>query len=254
MIDITELLFQVMQDAKYSVIWSFVLGSMYGLICIQCIIPVLFYGGAEGSGKKGLIFGFLFNLPRLVMFFILALIATISVKTIQAMEQFSSPVSSPFTFGILQLITGLILIIFAAELFGVINLDRIIASRLMNLIMPFLKRNFNAPSTHNFGAFIRGFIFSIVCSMESALLLTGIWGIAVLSKDPLFAFLAVSTYGVGNVVSTTLAAGIMGKSTGFLEGKTKRNFRVYVSYLGSMIILFIGLSYFSTGLLVLGLI
>ncbi len=244
MIDIFDFIFQTTQNAKYSVFWSFVAGGMFGLVCIQCVLPLAIYGGAEGSARRGFIFGFLFNLSRLLMFLILGIIAAVSVNFIQEVQS-----SSPSLYGIAYLITGGTLIAFAAELFGVMNIDSLIASKLINFAKPLFSLNFNV---RHIGAIARGFIFSIPCSLEFSLLILGIWGMGALSSDPLFAFLVVSAFGVGNVISTSLAAGIMGSSTGFLEKKTKKNFRKYVSYLGSIIILFIGLSYFTVGLRITG--
>lgn len=232
MMDIFDFIFQAIQNAKYSVIWSFIAGGLFGLVCIQCILPLVVYGSVEGSARKGFIFGFLFNLPRLLMFLILGIIAAVSVNFIQGFQS-----SSPSLYGMVYLITGGVLITFSAELFGVINLDSLFSL------------NFNV---RHIGAIARGFMFSIPCSLEFSLLILGIWGVGVLSSNPLFAFLVVSAFGVGNVISTSLMAGIMGSSTGFLEKKTKKNFRKYASYLGSIIILFIGLSYFTVGLRITG--
>jgi len=240
MIDIGGFLIDATQNARYSIVWSFIAGGVVGLGCIPCVLPLAVYGAAEGGTKKGFTFALLFNLPRLLMFLILGIIAAISTQIIQSVG-YLSPMSS----GVMGLFTGLVLIFFSAELFGVINLDRIIASRLMNILMPLLKKDFG---THNLGAILRGLLFSLACSLESSAILIAIWGIGILSSDPLFAFLAVFAYGVGNIMLTTLAATIMGASTGFLEGKTRKNIPRYVSIAGSMVILFIGLVYFTAGL------
>ncbi|MEA3255194.1 MAG: hypothetical protein U9Q22_05120 [Candidatus Altiarchaeota archaeon] len=244
MIDVSSLVFDVTQNARYSILWSFVVGGLVGIGCIQCVLPLAVYGAAEGGTRKGFIFAFLFNLPRLLMFLILGIVAAVSTQTIQLI---GSP--SPMLLGTIGVVTGLVLILFSAELFGVMNLDKIIASRLMNILMPLLKKDFG---THNLGAIVRGVVFSFVCSLGSSLILIGIWGITLLSSDPLFAFLAILAYGLGNVTFTTIAATIMGASTGFLEKKTRINIPRYASILGSIIILFMGLIYFIGGLNMIG--
>jgi len=240
-----EFLGYVTENAASSIIWSFVAGFLFGLTCIQCVLPIAIYGANEGGGKKALIFGLLFNLPRMFIFIVLAILAAVSIGTIQSLEE-----TSPTLFAAAWIITGLVLIIFAAELFGLFNIDRVIGDRLVNLMMPLLKLNFES---HSLGAVLRGAMFSIACALESSLILIGVWGMAVLSRDPVFAFMAVLAFGLGNIGSTSLAAAFMGSSTGFLESKTKLKIRRYASYAGSIIILFIGLQYLMLGLYRIGI-
>jgi ABC-type enterobactin transport system permease subunit len=243
MVDLSGLLIEAKFNAQYSILWSFIVGGLIGIGCVQCVLPLAVYGAAEGGTRKGFMFAILFNLPRLLMFLTLGIIAAISTGIIQSLTETIE--FSPHIYGFGSLLTGMVLILFSAELFGVINLDRLIASRFTNALMPILKRDFE---THNLGAIARGFMFSLVCSLESSLILIGIWGIAILSSDPLFAFLAVSAFGMGNVVFTTIAATIMGASTGFLKRKTRMNIPRYASVLGSIVILFMGLVHFTIGL------
>jgi len=244
-----ELLFEflgyVTENASSSVIWSFVAGFLFGLTCIQCVLPIAIYGANEKSGKKALIFGILFNLPRMLIFVILAILAAISIGTIQSLED-----TSPTLFAAAWIITGLVLIIFAAELFGLFNIDRVIGDRLVNLMMPLLKMNFES---HSLSAVLRGAMFSIACALESSLILVGVWGMAVLSESQLFAFLAVMAFGLGNILSTSLAAAFMGSSTGFLESRTKLKVRKYASYAGSIIMLYLGLQYLMLGFYKVGI-
>jgi hypothetical protein len=244
MIDVSSLVFDVTQNAMYPVLLSFIFGGISGFMCMQCVLPIVFYGAAEGSPRKGFTFALLFNLPRLLMFLTLGVIAALFTGIIQPIQ------SSSMLLGIEYLITGLVLILFSAELFGVMNLDKIIASRLINMLMPLLKRDLN---THSFGALVRGVMLSFACVLGSSLLVFGVGGMAVLSSDPLSAFLTVSAFGIGNIVFTTLSATVLGASTGFLKEKTRRNIPKYASIFGSMIILFIGLSYIIQGLYMTGL-
>lgn len=243
MIDVGGFLGEVTQSAHHPVIWSFIFGGIAGLGCTQCVLPLVFYGAAEGSTKKGFIFALLFNLPRLLMFLLLGVIAAASTHIVQLM---SSP--SPTLLGFMWLLTGLVLILFSAELFGIMNLDKVIAARLMDRLVFLLGKDF---STHYLGAVVRGFIFSFACVLGSSLIIFGVWGMAVLSSGPLIAFLAVFAFGVGNIMFSSVAATVMGASTGFLERKTRKNIPRYVSLAGSIVILFIGLTYLAEGLRIL---
>ena len=253
--DITDFIIQATQNAGYSVIWSFILGAILGIACMQCFLPVAVYGAAEGNARKGFIFAALFNLPRLLMFVVLGIVAAVSTKTIGAIQEAMHMSSNAFM-GVIQLSTGMVLILFAAELFGIINLDKIIASRIIKLVMPLFKGKEGDVlfDVHNVGSVIRGSMLSIVCALESSLILIGVWGLAILSSDPVFAFLAVFAFGVGNISSMIILAAIMGGSAGFLESKTKKNFRRYAAYIGSIIILYLGITHILIGLHNFGLI
>ena len=240
-----EFLGYVTENATSSVTWSFVAGFLFGLTCIQCVLPIAIYGAKEKGGKKALLFGILFNLPRMLVFVVLAILAAVSIETIQSLES-----TSPTLFAATWIITGIVLIIFAAELFGLFNIDRVIGDRLVNMMMPLFRQNFES---HSLGAIIRGAMFSIACALESSLILLGIWGMAVLSSDRLFAFLAVMAFGLGNITSTTLAAAFMGSSTSLLENTTKIKVRKYAAYAGSIIILYMGLQYLILGSFRLGI-
>jgi len=240
-----EFLGYVTENAASSITWSFVAGFLFGLTCIQCVLPIAIYGAKEKGGRKALLFGLLFNLPRMLMFVVLAILAAISLETIQSLEA-----TSPTLFAAAWIITGIVLIVFAAELFGLFNIDRVIGDRLVNMMMPLFRHNFES---HSLGAIIRGAMFSIACALESSLILLGVWGMAVLSSDRLFAFLAVMAFGLGNITSTTLAAALMGSSTSLLENTTKIKVRKYATYAGSIIILYMGLQYLILGSFRLGI-
>ncbi len=250
--DIIEILVLILKlaesGASTSILWSFVIGAIYGLTCIQCVLPIVFYGSAEGNIKRGILFAIYFNIPRLVLFLLLAIMAAVSASI------FLSIKSLPDTLWVIfNLFTGSVLILFSAELFGLFDFDRVIVLKLTNLLEPFIKplmkKNF---STHWYGAFLRGFLFSICCALESIALVFAIWFLgfsdSLAFKDSIFAFMAILSYGIGNVLSTTIIGAFMGGSTGLIENKTKLKIRRYVSIFGSLIMLFLGLNFIAYGI------
>ncbi len=241
--EFTAVLFSVLETARVgastSIFWSFVAGALYGLTCIQCILPIAFYGSAEGNVRKGALFALYFNLPRLVLFLILAVIAALSASVFLSVSGGGLP---PIILVLFHLVTGLVLIFFSAELFGLFDFDKVIVVKLVKILQPSLSKDFSA---HWYGAFLRGLLFSIACALESVALVFAIWFLGLSDslafREPAFAFMAVLSYGVGNILSTTLAAAFMGGSTGLIENRTKLKIRKYVSIFGSMILLFMGL-------------
>ena len=225
-----------------SLIYSFLLGFIFGFSCVQCILPLAVYGAIQGSFRKSSIFAILFNIPRFAVFLVLGIIALISTDLLKGIM-----VSDPRISIFLEILIGVVLLIFSAELFGIFDFDKTISRKIAGLLEHHFQE-VQLTEEQNLGAFLRGLIFSLVCALESGSLILGIFGIAILTMNKFLAFLTILLFAIGNVLSTTILAGILGTSTNFLEKKTKINVRNFLRYVGSIIIMFIALNYLIYGI------
>ncbi|OYT26988.1 MAG: hypothetical protein B6U97_02680 [Candidatus Altiarchaeales archaeon ex4484_96] len=229
-----------------SIVGLFIFGALYGVTCSQCILPVAFYGGAQGNLRRGILFAFYFNVPRFILFAGLGLMAAFSASLFLSTHEFIESIAGPGGF-IVYLVTGLIMVFFSAELFGLFDFNKVITDKMMARLEPFMHRDY---SSSGYGAFLRGMLFSLCCALgSSSAIVFGVFfmgfGNSMISNNPFAAFLAVFAYGLGNIFSSTLLAGVIGGSTGLIENKTKLRMKKYVSIFGSLILLFIGLQFIS---------
>jgi len=228
--------FDALQNAQTSILWSLALGIILGtLICPTCSFPLTAYIlGAESTAKNAFWASILFNTGRLSVFLMFGILAGL-------FGYFLAPELRMIAFGMV----GVLMLLFAMELFDLIHLSQYISGGLTkHITLPLVSVN------HPIELFIWGSLLGVVCSVNLIVPIATVW-FGAITQNFFHAILVVLLFGIGAIIPPTIIAVIAGGSVEFTEKYMKSDVRKYARYIGGTILTFMGVQYLTGFALVL---
>jgi len=224
--------------ASVSIIWAFILGLLFGLItCPVCGVPLAAYViTGEGNVKNAALSSILFNGGRLVIFSLFGIIAVIFSKIIPPWALFLG-------YGL----SGFIMILLSADLFGVLNIREYSTKKVMNFINKHIFE-FKTDMNHPVEYFVWGSVMGIACSAELIWGLLAVWINSITVQGFIYTFMMVVLFGIGVFIPPTILVAFAGGSVELTCKYAGSNIRTYVRYIGSIFLLYLGISYISLAL------
>ncbi len=211
------------------VLASFVAGLFLGgITCPSCGFPLGAYtAGVDGTFKKGIITGLVFNSGRFLFFSIFGIAAGALITVLK----------NPYLIFLFQLIAGAIMLLFGLHLVGIVKNPFMAINKLF-----FGKLKIHANPSNLTMVFFWGLALAFVCGLE---LLGPLIFIAINSlpaKNPMIIFLIVVMFGVGTMIPSTFIAGVSGGLAGLTKSyewriRTRRVAGVILAYIGSIFLL-----------------
>lgn len=204
---------------------SFLAGLFLGgITCPSCGFPLGAYtAGVDGTFKKGIVTGIVFNSGRILFFSVFGITASALIFALK----------NPYLIFLFQLIAGTIMLSFGLHLIGVIKNPFM---RVGRLFFGKIKIKGNPNLTL---VFFWGLALSFVCGLE---LLGPLIFIAINSlpaRNLMLTFLVVLMFGIGTMIPSTFIAGVSGGLAGLTKSyewrvRTKRIAGVILAYIGTV--------------------
>jgi sulfite exporter TauE/SafE len=231
-VDEQDWYYSALQNVQTSLLWSLGLGLAIGtLICPTCSFPLAAYVmGAESTAKKAFWAAILFNGGRLMVFLIFGILAGLFGYALAPELKTGLGIMASGIIGVLMLL-------FAMELFGLIQLGKHISKKVMEHIrFPVISVN------HPIELFIWGALLGMGCSIEFVIPIVAVL-IDAVTQNFLHSILVMLLFGLGTVIPSTVIAVIAGGSVEFTEKYMKSDIRKYARWLAGILLTFIGVRY-----------
>lgn len=224
-------------QASVSVLWAFLLGLLFGLVtCPVCGVPLAAYVvTGEGNVKSTALSSILFNGGRMVIFLVFGIIAAV-------FSTFLPPWALILGYGV----SGFLMILLSADLFGIIDIRAYSSEKILNFINRYTR--FETDIQHPVEYVVWGSVMGIACSAELVMGLMTVWINAMTAQGFIYSFMMVVLFALGVFIPPTILVALAGCSMELACKYTSGNIRIYVRYIGSIFLLYLGIFYMSLAL------
>ncbi len=242
--DIVLLLKDAVQNAGFSIFWSFWLGIIFGIIiCPFCALPLASYASsAENQGISVFKASILFNFGRFIVFVLIGLIAGfVSMSLVLNSEVISYA----------YVLAGIMMLFLAFDLFGLIEIRKFMTDKSMGVInkifLKFASGRLNFKVNHPIEYIVWGLIIGVACGSEFLLPMLIVWANAVSFGGAAYAVLIFAVFGIATFIPSTILITFMGGSVNLAQ-KRISGVQYYVRYSGALFLLFLGFVYIIGGI------
>lgn len=242
--DIALLLREAVQNAGFSISWAFFLGIIFGvIICPFCALPLASYASNTEKGGTGVFLAsILFNTGRFFIFIIIGIIAGIASTSFAV---------NPAVISYAYVLSGVIMLFLAADLFELIEIRKFMTIAAMKIIneifLKLLPGGLTFKVNHPLEYVAWGLVMGVACGIEFLFPVIIIWANALSFGGIPYAILIFAVFGMATFIPPTiLITGIGG--TVNLAQKYVSNARYYARYSGAVFLLFLGFVYVTSGL------
>jgi len=242
--DIVLHLKDAVQNAGFSILWSFWLGIIFGIIiCPFCALPLASYASsAENRGISVFKASVLFNFGRFIVFVLVGLAAGfVSISLILNSKVISYA----------YVLSGIMMLFLAFDLFGLIEIRKFMTNKSMGIInkifLKFSSGRLNFKVNHPVEYIIWGLITGVACGIEFLLPMLIVWANAISFGGVFYAVIIFAVFGIATFIPPTILITFIGGSVNLAQ-KHISGVQYYARYSGALFLLFLGFVYIIGGI------
>jgi len=242
--DVALLLREAVQNAGFSISWAFFLGLIFGLIiCPFCALPLASYASNTEKGSIGVFrASILFNAGRFFIFIIIGVITGIASTSFTL---------NPAVISYAYVLSGIMMLFLAADLFGLIEIRRFMTAKAMKIINEIFLKLSPAGLTfkvnHPLEYTAWGLVLGVACGIEFLLPVMIIWANALSFGSIPYAVLIFAVFGIATFIQPTILITGIGGSVDLAQ-KHISGVQYYARYTGAVFLLFLGFVYVMFGI------